>query len=36
MCDVCEDHGREKGDCVLCDLDDGCGCAEIWEEMSDE
>ena len=27
--------GRERDDAHLQDIDDGCGCVEVWEHMSD-
>ena len=30
------DDGDERDDKHLADVEDGCGCAEVWEHLSDQ
>jgi hypothetical protein len=33
---VAETAGDERADDHLADVEDGCGCAEVWEHLSEE
>lgn len=35
MSDASADAAEERGDAHLADVEDGCGCAEVWEHLSE-